>query len=366
VPELSVVVPVLNERDNVSRLLNALDPALAGIDYEVIYVDDDSPDDTAAAVRAIAQINPKVRIIQRIHRGGLSSAVLEGFMSSSAPYCVVIDGDLQHDESIIPQMLEAARARGLDLAIGSRNIGDGSMGEFSKKRVALSNLGRRLSRLFIKEDITDPMSGFFLVDRKFLSEVMRNMSTTSFKVLLDMVASARRPVRFVEIGYTFRLRTAGESKLNVIASLEYLKLVIDKLVGHWIPVNFVLFSFVGGAGVLIYLGLVASCLHLLGLQFRAAAIISGSVVIAVNFFFNNALTYRSSRLSGSSLLAGLAAFYVSCLIGLMVNVWVASSLLAQGTHWVLASIVGIILSSVWNYWITSVFVWKLNQRGGAR
>jgi dolichol-phosphate mannosyltransferase len=361
-PELSVVVPAFNERSNVQPMVDALAHVLKGIDYEVIFVDDDSPDGTAALGRAIAQTDSRVRVIQRIRRKGLASAVVEGMMASSAPYQAVIDGDMQHDESILPQMLARIKEQQLDLVIGSRNIEGGSMGEFAKERVALSGMGKRLSKLVSKEDISDPMSGFFMVDRRFLNEVVRGMSMTGFKVLMDLVASSRRPVRCSEVGYTFRNRLSGESKLDIVVGLEYLKLVADKMLGDWIPVNFIVFSAVGAVGVTVYLTLVFLQIRFFQFEFGLAQTVASSIVTAINFWLNNIFTFRSMRLRGTRALTGLVIFYLACSVGLLANVWVAKTLRSSGLHWVPAGLVGITIGSIWNYWMTSVFVWRVNRR----
>ncbi len=364
-PELSVIVPAYNERSNVAPMVKALAETLEGIDYEVIFVDDDSPDGTADAVRTIAQTDIRVRVIQRIQRKGLASAVVEGLMSSSAPYQAVIDGDMQHDETILPRMLSTIKEGKLDLVIGSRNVEGGSMGEFAKERVKLSGLGKQLSKLVCKQDVSDPMSGFFMVDRRFVNEVVRGMSATGFKVLMDLIASSKRPVRFAEVGYTFRNRLSGESKLDIVVGLEYLKLVADKMLGDWVPVNFVVFSIVGAIGAAIYLTLVYLQIHLLRYDFQLAQTIASSIVIAINFWLNNILTFRSRRLRGVRAFTGLLAFYLACSVGLLANVWVASTLRSSGVHWVPAGLVGIMIGSAWNYWMTSVFVWEVNRRRSA-
>src|ERR1017187_3015909 len=213
-PELAVVVPTFNERENVIPLANALQRSLAGIDFEIIFVDDDSPDGTADAVRALSRTTPEVRVVQRINRRGLASAVVEGMMASSAPYLAVIDADMQHDETVLPDMLRKLKEERLDVVIGTRNKAGGSMGSFSAARVALSNIGRRISALVSHVEVSDPMSGYFVVTRCYLEEVVRSLSSVGFKVLLDLLASSRRAARIAEVGYTFRNRQFGESKLT--------------------------------------------------------------------------------------------------------------------------------------------------------
>ncbi len=190
---------------------------------------DDSPDGTAALVLEIARTNPRVRVLQRVGCRGRASACMEGMMATPAPYIAVMDGDLQHDEGILPAMLEKIRNEKLDLVVATRNAEGGGMGEFSKHRVWLSNLGRRLSQSVSHTNLSDPMSGFIMLDRGFLEEVVPSASGVGFKILLDLVASSRRPVRFGEVPYTFRKRIHGTSTLDIRVGLEYLQLLLDKV-----------------------------------------------------------------------------------------------------------------------------------------
>jgi dolichol-phosphate mannosyltransferase len=223
--ELSVIIPTYRERDNIAPVLAALEHALLGTRWEVIFVDDHSPDYTADEVRAVAVFNPRVRILERVGRRGLSSACIEGIMASAAPYVAVMDADMQHDESVLPQMLHLLRSRGLDLVVASRNIDGGSMGDFAKKRVRLSNLGSRISKLVCRCDLSDPMSGFFVADTAFFRASVPHLTGTGFKILVDILASSPVRPRVAEVPYQFRNRLVGESKLDVNVELEYLFLI---------------------------------------------------------------------------------------------------------------------------------------------
>lgn len=359
-PELSVIVPTYRECANVEPLARALDTALAGVDYEIIFVDDDSPDGTAEAARELAQRDARVRVVQRLGRRGLASAVVEGFLASSAPYLAVIDGDLQHDEQVLPLMLRRLREERLDIVIGTRNAAGGSMGEFSGERVRLSHWGRRLSRWVARLEITDPMSGYFVLTRGFFQEVQHRLSGIGFKILLDLLATSPRPVRAAEVGYTFRARAAGESKLDVLVGLEFLELLLDKKLGRWVPVTFLVFGLVGGLGVLVNF-LLTFALMGLGYEFRPAQLAATSVVIALNYALNNALTFRLYRLRGVRFLLGLVRFYLACGLGLLMNLFVAESLARSGVPLMVASVIGILFSSVWNYWVSSLFVWRVER-----
>jgi dolichol-phosphate mannosyltransferase len=357
-PELTVVVPTLNERDNIVPLVELLDTALAGIAWEVIFVDDDSRDDTAAAVRAMARRDGRVRCLQRIGRRGLSTACIEGVLASAAPYCAVMDADLQHDETVLPRMLEALRTGSYDLAIGSRYSAGGDLGELSGRRVGISKLATRVSRVICKADIADPMSGFFMVRREAFEAAMRRLSGQGFKILLDLLASSPRPLRVVELGYRFRQRRHGESKLDTLVAWEFGMLLADKLVGHAIPVRFVLFATIGAIGLVVHLVVLRLALTLLALDFTPAQTSAALVAMTSNFFLNNLFTYRDQRLMGWRLLRGLASFYLICGLGLIANVGVAAYTFAQHERWWIAGVAGVVVGSVWNYAISSVFTWK--------
>lgn len=363
--ELAVIVPTFNERDNVVPLLELLSTALDGISYEVIFVDDDSIDGTADLVREIAQHNAAVRIVHRINRRGLASACIEGMLASSAPYIAVMDGDLQHDERILPQMLRQMKDESLDVVVGSRNIEGGSMGEFAKHRVWLSMLGRRFSRAVCGCDIHDPMSGFFLLDRDFLMEVAYRTSGIGFKILVDLLASSKRPVRIKEIPYRFRKRAHGQSKLDVVVGIEYLQLLLDKAIGNFIPPSFILFALVGCAGVALHVSLLYMLLSF-RVSFSSSQVIATVVAMTVNFLGNNVITYRDQRLRGWRVLQGLLFFYLACSIGVLINVKVADFAHNAGAPWYLAGLFGLGVGSVWNYGVTRIFTWRIYRKSSRK
>jgi len=361
-PELAIIVPTLNERPNLVPLLERLRDTLTGVAYEVVFVDDDSSDGTPEAVREISRTTPNVRVVQRIGRRGLASACLEGMLATSAPYLAVMDGDLQHDESVLPQMWEKIRSGQYDLVIGSRHVAGGSMGEFSSGRVALSNLGLKVSRLVSKHDLSDPMSGFFVLTREFLDRVVRRTTGVGFKILLDLVASSPTPVRFAEVPFTFRTRQQGKSKLDINVGLEYLYLVADKLIGRWLPIRFILFCLVGTVGVALHLGVLYLLYRVLGASFGAALVAAIGIAMIVNFAINNATTYRDRRRRGWGFVAGLFYFILACSVGGFCNYAIAQSLLARGVWWPLAGFCGLAVGSVWNYAVSSVLSWRIRSR----
>lgn len=360
--ELTVVIPTFNERPNIAPSVARLDATLRGVDWEVVFVDDDSPDGTAEECRRLAATDARVRILHRIGRRGLASACIEGMLASASPFVAVMDGDMQHDESILRRMLEIARD-GADVVVGSRHVEGGGMGEFAHDRIRLSEMGGRLSRVILKQELSDPMSGFFLISRGYLQEVVHRLSGIGFKILLDLVASSERPLRIVEIPYVFRNRLYGESKLDISVAMEYLVLLVDKLVGYTVPTGFALFSLVGGAGLVIQLAVLGALYRSGILSFTRAQIIGVFLAMISNFLLNNAITHRSNRLHTiSSLMRGFAAFVMACSLGALANVATSRYLLDRRIHWIVAALVGIVVGSVWNYSVTAVLTWHVGQR----
>ena len=358
IPELAIVIPTLNERENVPAILDLLATALAGIAWEVIFVDDDSRDGTASVVRDIARYDIHVRCVQRIGRRGLSTACIEGALASAAPYIAVMDADLQHDERLLPRMLQTLRSGAYDLAVGSRYVEGGGATGLTGRRIGLSTLATRLSRIVCKAEIADPMSGFFMMRRDFFEDAVRRLSGQGFKILLDLLASSPRPVRLIELPYEFRPRRFGESKLDTLVAWEFGMLIADKLVGHLIPVRFALFAFIGLLGLFIHLIVLGLSLRAAGLGFTAAQTAATLVAMTSNFFLNNLFTYRDQRLKGWRALRGLLSFYAICGLGAVANVGIASYAFAQDQVWWLAGIAGVAVGSVWNYAVSSVFTWR--------
>ncbi len=359
-PELAVVVPTYREADNVDELVRRVGRTLAGIDWELIFVDDDSPDGTADRVRAIARKDRRVRVLQRVGRRGLSSACIEGMLATSAPFLAVMDGDLQHDETLLPNMLETAKAENLDIVVGSRYVTGGELGDWSAQRQGMSRLATRLGRLLIHADLKDPMSGFFLVRSEVIQENVRRLTGVGFKILLDIFSAAERPLRFRELPFSFRQRQAGTSKLDHAVVWEYLLMLIQKLLGPLIPVRFIAFSLIGGLGVFVHLAVLWPVLRIAGDQaFLAGQSAAALVAMTSNFLLNNLITYRDMRLRGGQLLWGWISFVAACSVGALANVGIADYLFRGGhSGWLLSALAGILVGAVWNYAVTAVYTWR--------
>ncbi|HEU4960873.1 MAG TPA: glycosyltransferase family 2 protein [Sphingomonas sp.] len=358
--ELAIVIPTFNEAANVPVLVARLDAALKGRAWEAIVVDDDSPDGTAEAARAIARLDRRVRVIQRIGRRGLSSACIEGMCATAAPLVAVIDGDLQHDETVLPKMLDALQGDAeLDVAIGSRFVEGGGTGEWDRDRVAKSALATRLSRQVLKADLSDPMSGFFMIRTDIVRKLAPDLAGIGFKILLDIMTGSPRPLRFREFGYVFRTRSAGESKLDHVVAMEYLIALYDRMFGRIVPVRFAMFSAIGAIGVAVHMAVLSVLYLALGISFVAGQIVAAVAAMTGNFFLNNTLTYRDRRLKGWRQLAdGWVSFCVVCSVGLVANIGVAAFVHgAQNGQWAVSALLGVLVGAVWNYALSSRFVW---------
>ena len=356
---LSVIVPCYNERPNVAPMIAKLDAALRGIDWEVIYVDDNSPDGTAAEVRRIARLDPRVRCIRRVGRRGLASAVIEGALSSSATYVAVIDGDMQHDETRLPVMLSELRSGEFDLAVASRHVeGGNNEGLANKWRHALSDGGIWLAQRLLPVKLTDPMSGFFMLPRALFEELATHLTGQGFKILLDLVLSAPTPLRVKEVPAEFHQRTAGESKLDAQVMLQFGGLLLDKTFAGYLPLRFVSFATVGAIGVMVHLVVLGCLRESTMLGFGAEQTIATLVAMMFNFELNNAITYADQRLKGPRLWRGLLLFMVVCGVGAVANIGIAKSLYDSHTAWSIAGAMGAVIGVVWNYAVSATLVWR--------
>ena len=358
-PVLSVIVPCYNERPNVAPMIAKLDAALTDIAWEVIYVDDNSPDGTAAEVRRIARQDRRVRCIRRIGRRGLASAVIEGALSSSADYVAVIDGDLQHDETRLPAMLAALQAGGCDIAVASRHVDGGdNSGLSSKFRHILSDGGIWLAQAFLPVRLTDPMSGFFMLPRPLFEDLARGLNGQGFKILVDLMLSSTAPLRVHEVPARFRERAAGESKMDALVMIQFGGLLLDKVFGGLLPLRFFSFALVGALGVVVHLLILALVRQTTPLGFEAEQTIATIVAMAFNFQLNNAITYRDQRLKGPALWRGLILFMVVCGFGAIANIGIAQILYERHTAWTVAGGIGAMIGVVWNYAVSATLVWR--------
>ncbi len=355
---LSVVVPTFNEAQNVAELATRLESALAGIQWEAIIVDDNSPDGTSAVAKGVAAKNPRIRCLRRLGRRGLAGACLEGILSSSAPYVAVIDGDLQHDEQLLPRMLTRLTSGEADLVVGSRYTA-GTVGSgFDSARSAYSHTATGLAQKLLGISLSDPMSGFFMVRRDCVEQVADRLSPIGFKILLDLVLTTQGHLRIVEEPYTFRERHAGESKFDLRIGLEFIGLLLAKLTGGLLDTRFLLFALVGATGLAVNMAALKIGLTSFDLPFSIAQSVATFVALLSNFLLNNATTYRDRRLRGISLVTGFLGFCAIGAAGAVSNVGLATWLYSEHSVWWVAGAAGSVMGALWNYLMSSQFIWR--------
>jgi dolichol-phosphate mannosyltransferase len=356
-PELTIIVPTYKEVNNVSELVERLRQCLLGVSWEVMFVDDDSPDGTSDAVRELARTDRRVRCLQRIERRGLSSASIEGMLATASPYIAIMDGDMQHDELLLPQMLQALRSSDVDIVVGSRYVSGGTVGDFEASRISMSRFAAKLSRIVVPANLADPMSGFFMLRREVFAATNRRLSAIGFKLLVDLFASSPRPLRFLELPYRFRARRAGESKLDSAVVWDFGLLLIDKKIGRFMPARFFAFIMVGFLGVAVHLLVLSTLLNTVHSPFATGQAVATGTAMVLNFAVNNAVTYSDQRLRGWRWIRGLLSFVAVCSIGALANVGIASYVFRWRAAWLPAALAGILVSAVWNYVATSIFTW---------
>jgi len=344
-------------------LFERLAKTLDGLPWEMVVVDDDSSDGTYDVAYDIARRDDRLRCLRRVNRIGLAGAVIVGWLASSADFVAVIDGDLQHDESILPQMYAALEKGAGNLVIGSRVPDPTKPGGLSPARQKLSHLGAWFFRQVAGLSVSDPMSGFFMTRRDLVAGLAPKLSADGFKILVDVILSSRRDdLKVVEIPYVFRPRTAGESKLSPLVGLDFLGLVAHHASGGVLPTRFVLFALIGGVGLVVHLIVLTA---LIGLtkpdDFTFSQIVATLAAMASNFALNNEITYRNRRYRGVGKIGGFLIFAALCSIGAIANINVATVLYRWNRAWTVAGFAGGLIGVVWNYAASNTFVWR-NRR----
>ena len=361
-PALSVVIPTFNERANIEPLVAKVAQALGDLAWEIIFVDDDSPDGTYDEVNRVSQSEPRVRCLRRVGRRGLSSAVIEGMLVANASAIAVMDADFQHDETKLPEMLRLLTEGGADVVVATRYSDGGGVGEWDTTRAQWSVWANRLSRALVGDQTSDPVSGFFMLRRQVLAEALYDLSQQGYKILIDILTSSRRSLVVKEVPYVFRDRREGDSKLSLLVVAEFGFLLIDKITRGLIPPRFVLFCAVGSLGLIVHL-IALRALLLSGTEFVVAQTGATYIAMVSNFLINNVFTYGDRRLRGLSMAKGLVLFMLICSVGAIANVSVAELAMRSTQSWSLAGIAGALMGAVFNFGAASAIVWNRKRAG---
>ena len=359
-PSLSIVIPTFNEKENISKMLDKLKKTLGNLSHEIIFVDDDSPDGTSAEVRNFTKNSPKILLIHRIGRRGLAGAVIEGIFSANSELVAVMDCDLQHDESKLLEMIDLfSKNTSLDIVIGSRFTENGEISDkaFSKIRELGSKITTGLIKKLLKINSTDPLSGFFMVKKETFLKSSTHLQTQGFKILADFLATSGESIEIEEIGYKFKNRVVGESKMSFITFLELIGLVLSQLFKGSVSIKFILFCMVGLSGIFVQL-LVTGFAMLLINQFPISQTLGIIAAMTSNYFLNNSITFQDHKLKSFDFIKGLFSFYFICALGALTNIAIATYIFSFSSNWLVSSFIGAIIGAVWNFTLTSIFTWK--------
>jgi dolichol-phosphate mannosyltransferase len=347
---------VFNEARNVTAIVKSLHEVLTGVDWEVVFVDDDSPDGTAEVVRALALSDDKVRLILRVGDRGLSKSCIQGLLSGRAEILCVMDGDGQHGAEVIPDLVAPLRSGVADIVSAARQLDCMASSALSPLRKRLSLAGNYICRLLLHRDVTDPLTGFFALNRHALLSVVRKLDDSGFKILLTILA-ADRTLRHREVPFTFGERLHGESKLDSFTFWQFFTYLLSRLVGGLIPARAISFVLVGLFGLFVHFSILYPALWL-GATFSEAQLSAALVAITSNYLLNNWLTFRDRRLAGRDLALGYLWFLTISVVGLAANVAIAT-LAFEKLHGMAAisAMAGIAIDTVWKFVVSSRLVW---------
>jgi dolichol-phosphate mannosyltransferase len=376
-PLLSLVVPTYNESGNihriVDRLVALLDDALPGR-YELIVVDDDSPDGTWEKALALAPSLPQLKVMRRQREKGLSSAVIRGWQAAEGEILGVIDADLQHPPEVLLDLVTAMKA-GADLAVASRHVEGGGVSEWSLVRRFLSRGAQLLGLIVLPQvvgRVSDPMSGYFLVRRAAIAGPMLNPK--GYKILLEVIGRGQVST-IAEVGYVFQERTQGESKVTWRQYVDYLHHLVQLRIGgrlsRWqqqFPLQrFIRFGVVGLSGVFIDMAILYLLHTTLGLPLTRSKILAAETAIVNNFIWNDSWTFAdvSQRQQGwGPRLKRFLKFNLVCLAGLVLNVLILNIVYNGifGQRWAyLANLIAIAAVTIWNFWLNLKLSWRVTQ-----
>ena len=353
-----MILPTYNESENLPVLLDRLAELLVDLDYEVIVVDDNSPDGTWEIADRYAAASPRIQSIRRLTDRGLSSAVMAGMEVANGRVLAVMDSDLQHDENALIGVITPVLDGEADVSVGSREAEGGSYGEWSRFRRFVSWGGAQLARQLLGVPVSDPMSGFFAISRERYLEVAEEVNPRGFKILLEFIARGPKP-RITEVGYGFRERVAGESNLTSSVVGAYLVALIDLFVGRVVSATFTAYALVGLLGVAVRFVIL---LVLTAAGFGWATLVAFQVSVLTNYVFNNAFTFAPERRRGRRVWTGLIPYQLIAVHGLMVQAGVAAFAGYEPADLPTASvgiqIVGIALATTGNFYLNRNITWR--------
>lgn len=360
---ISIILPTYNERQNVEPIINELLGITGEYRLEIIVVDDDSPDGTAEKVRELAHIRSGVRLVRRVGRAGLASAIKEGLLDATGDIAVCMDCDGQHEPATVRDGIQALIEEQKQLIIGSRFHKKASINGLSSQRRKGSNYANQIARFSLHKNyahLTDYMSGFFVMRLDSVTlPAIRGVEVNGFKFLYELLAISRGRIQADEIPLNFQSRTSGESKLDLAIFWDFLISAIHTMTLRLVPRRAISFGIVGATGFLVQLATTFISMKLISIPFQAALPTAVILAASSNYLINNALTFRSNRLENIALAKGLLKFLIVSSLPVIANIGIARTFYTHiSSNIALAQLVGVIVAFAWNYVASSKFVWN--------
>lgn len=355
---LSIIVPTYNECRNVVPFIERVKSTLDAFDWEILFVDDNSADGTAQVAFDYARDEPRVRTIIRLDDRGLAKSSIQGMLSARGDLICVMDVDGQHDPVVLSEMVARLERDNLEIVSAARRLEAANVFEgLSPLRRRLSTIGNWLSGLILGRNLTDPLTGFFVIRRDSFLAVVPRLGDPGFKLLLDILYSNKK-LRHAEVPFDFGKRAHGESKLDTYVIWKFITFLLSKLTGGLLPVSLISFLFVGGSGVFVHFSVLYTALGM-SLSFMAAQTIATLIAATSNFLLNNLLTFQDKRLRGAQKFWGYLKFLAVSAVGIVANVSAATLAYERFVHVVfLATLAGIAIDTVWKFVIANRFIWK--------
>tara|TARA_Y100000991_G_scaffold144045_1_gene108785 strand:- start:332 stop:1441 length:1110 start_codon:yes stop_codon:yes gene_type:complete len=359
---ISIVIPTFNEQNNVSKIINQLLNLDIDYELEIIVVDDNSYDGTAKLVREYGRLDKRVRLINRLGRSGLSSAIKEGCLCASGDIIAVMDADGQHDPSYIVLALETIELKKVDIVLGSRFAKGAIIKGLSIERKSSSSIANNLARLSLYgsyDYLTDYMSGFFVFKRNVCIELIEKIDVHGFKFFYELLAISKGKLKILEIPLIFNERMYGDSKLDLPVVWDFLISLLHTFCGRIVPRRAVSFALVGSTGVFIQLSTIYFLLALTNFDFETVLPVGVIIAASSNFIINNILTFRSNKLLGKNFYTGLLKFLLVSSLPIIANVGVTNLFYSKfSTNTFFSQLVGIFVVFIWNYAASSKVVWN--------
>ena len=359
---ISIVIPTFNEVENIIPLLKNLTYIVNNFEYEIIVVDDDSPDGTSNEVNKYMKSDNRIKLITRIGRSGLSSAIKEGLIFSQGKYLLVLDGDGQHHPSFILNMLEKIKKNQCDIVIGSRFLNTSKLEGLSNERSLGSKFANKMARLSLHKEyskLTDYLSGCFCLEREKTNKLIKKIEINGFKFLYELLSLSKGKLAVNEVPLIFKKRRFGNSKLDIAVVWDFLISIIHNLTLRILPRRAISFGMVGISGVFVQLFITSLLVEIFLVEFYDALPFAVIIAATSNFLINNQVTFRSDRLKNSALLIGLLKFLIVASLPVIANVGITTAFYKYiSADTFVAQIAGIVIVYAWNYLASSSFVWK--------